>query len=83
VAGSLFRERGKERIRNPQNEVVHSAMQLRGGIIMMGCPGLTTNAQSGRSTNAEREGSAKQDRVGERAQITLGRLMQQRLLATI
>ena len=46
VAGALdwlsrvfgFRERKKETMRNPEGEVVHTAMELGAGVIMMGCP---------------------------------------------
>lgn len=47
VAGALvwlartfgFREREKETMRGPEGRVVHAAMELGAGVVMMGCPG--------------------------------------------
>jgi PhnB protein len=34
-----FREREQETIRSPEGKVVHAAMELGGGTILLGCPG--------------------------------------------
>lgn len=34
-----FQERGQETMRSPDGKVVHSAMELGEGVILMGCPG--------------------------------------------
>jgi len=47
VAGALawlsrvfgFREREKETMRSPDGKVVHSAMELGDGVVLLGCPG--------------------------------------------
>jgi uncharacterized glyoxalase superfamily protein PhnB len=34
-----FRERSQETMRSPEGSVVHTAMELGDGVVMMGCPG--------------------------------------------
>lgn len=34
-----FRERKQETMRNPEGRVVHAAMELGDGVVLMGCPG--------------------------------------------